>query len=71
MAQTMETAARQARQGATSTGILPPAPRTCTAGPSAVSGELCGQPAVAWFIASGRVYAECVEHSGQTRGADG
>ena len=38
--------------------------RNCTHGPSAVTGERCGKPAVTWFIGSdARVYAECVEHA--------
>ena len=39
-------------------------PRTCTIGPSAVTGERCDKPAVTWFIGSdARVYAECAEHA--------
>jgi hypothetical protein len=35
----------------------------CTHGPSAVTGERCGRPAVVTFIGSdGRHYAECPEH---------
>lgn len=37
---------------------------TCTHGPSAVTGQRCGQPAVATFTGSdGQAYAECAEHA--------
>lgn len=40
-------------------------PTTCTYGPSAVTGERCGQPAVTTFTgADGTPYAECAEHAG-------
>jgi hypothetical protein len=43
---------------------------TCTVGPSAVTGERCGRPAVTSFTSrSGRVYFECADHApaeGQT-----
>lgn len=36
---------------------------TCTIGPSAVTGERCGKPAVHTFIGSdGETYAECADH---------
>jgi hypothetical protein len=41
-----------------------PVPTTCTVGPSAVTGERCGKPAVTTFIGTdGITYAECVEHA--------
>lgn len=40
-----------------------PAPTTCTVGPSAVTGERCGAPAVVTFTGrDGKVFAECAEH---------
>jgi hypothetical protein len=39
------------------------APTTCTVGPSAVTGERCGKPAVTTFTGrDGTVFAECAEH---------
>lgn len=38
---------------------------TCTFGPTAVTRERCGQPAVTTFTGSdGTPYAECAEHAG-------
>lgn len=38
---------------------------TCTIGPSAVTGECCGKPAVRVVRGfSGEVYYECAEHAG-------
>lgn len=38
-------------------------PTTCTVGPSAVTGERCGKPAVSWFTVAGITYAECADHA--------
>jgi len=35
----------------------------CTIGPSAVTGELCGRPAVVTFTRRGRTFAECAQHA--------
>ena len=45
-------------------------PRSCTVGPSAVTGERCGEPAVTSFVGSrGERYAECSEHAPRRQAA--
>jgi hypothetical protein len=39
-------------------------PITCTVGPSAVTGERCGKPAVTTFVGrNGEIFAECADHA--------
>jgi hypothetical protein len=39
-------------------------PITCTVGPSAVTGERCGKPAVTTFTGrNGEIFAECADHA--------
>lgn len=44
--------------------VTVPRTKTCTVGPSATTGERCGQPAVTGFIADdGTHYYECADHA--------
>ncbi len=50
--------------GVDSVPAMSTSPNTCTVGPSAVTGERCGKPAVTTFVGrNGEVFAECAEHA--------
>ena len=51
-------------QGGASISVVTYTTHTCTVGPSAVTGERCGKPAVTSFTSrSGKTYYECAEHA--------
>src|SRR4051812_43639615 len=44
---------------------------TCTVGPSAVSGERCGEPGVVAFVSDGETFVECARHAAPGMGVGG